>query len=269
MRHRFLRKSNIGARSARARRKRYRPAAMPMRATTVRFGEDLWALLEREAAEQGVSSAQFVRDAAILRLAHLAADRGAPEARLSIEEIASGALRETTRGPLDAVLAAVRDPARLAALRATGALGARVPPGARPHRRRRLARAERAGGLRDASSTRTARSSPGCIGPRQGAVGERPRDAALALVLPARRRAARAADHQRRARGPGAQGQPRDPRPRRHRLPRRPAHHRPTATRSAASASSTTSRACGRPSRSQLLTDLAHSVVSELRLGAA
>ena len=83
---------------------------MPMRATTVRFGEDLWALLEREAAEQGVSAAQFVRDAAILRLAHLAADRDAPEARLSIEEIASGALRETRGGPLDTVLAAVRDP---------------------------------------------------------------------------------------------------------------------------------------------------------------
>jgi GAF domain-containing protein len=101
---------------------------MPMRATTVRFGDDLWGLLERQAAEQGVSSAQFVRDAAILRLAHLAADRGAPEARLSIEEIASGALREERGGPADAVLSVVRDPDRLASLRATGALGGPYRP---------------------------------------------------------------------------------------------------------------------------------------------
>ncbi len=93
-----------------------------MRATTVRFGEDLWQLLEREAAEQGVSAAQFVRDAAILRLAHLAGDRGAPEARLTIEEIASGALREERGGGLDTVLGAVRDPARLASLRETGVI---------------------------------------------------------------------------------------------------------------------------------------------------
>ena len=88
-----------------------------MRATTVRFSEDLWALLEREAGAQGVSSAQFVRDAAILRLAHLAAERGEPEARLSIEQIASGALREE-RGGDGAVVTALRDPARTAAVRA-------------------------------------------------------------------------------------------------------------------------------------------------------
>jgi GAF domain-containing protein len=103
---------------------------MPMRATTVRFGEDLWALLEQEAARQGVSAAQFVRDAAILRLAHLAADRDAPEARLSIEQIAAGALREERGGERDTagVTAAVRDPARLASLRATGALGGPYRP---------------------------------------------------------------------------------------------------------------------------------------------
>jgi GAF domain-containing protein len=88
---------------------------MPMRATTVRFGDDLWALLEREAAGQGVSSAQFVRDAAILRLAHLAAERDAPEARLSIEEIASGALREV-RDDGGSPAVALREPARLAAV---------------------------------------------------------------------------------------------------------------------------------------------------------
>jgi GAF domain-containing protein len=98
---------------------------MPMRATTVRFGEDLWTLLEREASTQGVSSAQFVRDATILRLAHLAAEREAPETRLSIERIATGALREERGDGPAAVLAAVRDPARLAAVRA--AAGHRRP----------------------------------------------------------------------------------------------------------------------------------------------
>jgi GAF domain-containing protein len=91
---------------------------MPMRATTVRFGEDLWALLEREAATQGVSSAQFVRDAAILRLAHLAAERDAPETRLSIERIAGGALREERTPTGGAVVAELSEPARLAAVKA-------------------------------------------------------------------------------------------------------------------------------------------------------
>ncbi|HEV2815125.1 MAG TPA: GAF domain-containing protein [Solirubrobacteraceae bacterium] len=91
---------------------------MPMRATTVRFGDDLWALLEREAAAQGVSSAQFVRDAAILRLAHLASERGEPEARLSIERIAAGALREERSAGADGdVVVALREPARLTAVK--------------------------------------------------------------------------------------------------------------------------------------------------------
>ena len=49
---------------------------MPMRATTVRFDESLWSLLEREARTQGVSAAQFVRDATILRIASVATQRG-------------------------------------------------------------------------------------------------------------------------------------------------------------------------------------------------
>jgi len=88
-----------------------------MRATTVRFGDDLWALLEREAATQGVSSAQFVRDAAILRLAHLAAEREEPETRLSIERIASGALREERPGRDGASVVALREPERLTAVK--------------------------------------------------------------------------------------------------------------------------------------------------------
>lgn len=40
-----------------------------MRATTIRFPNDLWAQLEREARRQGISTAQYVRDAALYRVA--------------------------------------------------------------------------------------------------------------------------------------------------------------------------------------------------------
>ena len=91
---------------------------MPMRATTVRFSEDLWELLEREAAEQGISTAQFVRDAAIMRLGVLSARRGDAEATLTLEDLAAGALA----GRSAPTVAAVQDAARLAVLRETGLL---------------------------------------------------------------------------------------------------------------------------------------------------
>jgi hypothetical protein len=40
-----------------------------MRATTIRFPNDLWEQLEREARKQGISAAQYVRDAALYRVA--------------------------------------------------------------------------------------------------------------------------------------------------------------------------------------------------------
>lgn len=40
-----------------------------MRATTIRFPNDLWQQLEREAKTQGISVAQYVRDAALYRVA--------------------------------------------------------------------------------------------------------------------------------------------------------------------------------------------------------
>jgi hypothetical protein len=40
-----------------------------MRATTIRFPTDLWEQLEREARRQGISTAQYVRDAALYRVA--------------------------------------------------------------------------------------------------------------------------------------------------------------------------------------------------------
>ena len=47
-----------------------------MHQTTVRFGADLWQELERESALMGVSIAQYVREAALARLIHAAAERG-------------------------------------------------------------------------------------------------------------------------------------------------------------------------------------------------
>jgi hypothetical protein len=46
-----------------------------MHQTTLRFGEDLWQALEIEAESLGVSVAQYVRDAALRRLAYDAGQR--------------------------------------------------------------------------------------------------------------------------------------------------------------------------------------------------
>src|SRR2546430_12146433 len=49
-----------------------------MRATTVRFSRDLWAMVEAGAEAAGVSVAQFVRDAALTRVVYAAGRRGDP-----------------------------------------------------------------------------------------------------------------------------------------------------------------------------------------------
>lgn len=98
-----------------------------MRATTVRFNDDLWSMLEREAAIQEISTAQMIRDAAIIRVSALAARRGDREVEISIEELAERTHRrrastvEDEEGDLD-------DPARLAAVRATGLLDGKNDP---------------------------------------------------------------------------------------------------------------------------------------------
>ena len=83
---------------------------MPMRATTVRFSEDLWELLDDESTIQGISAAQFVRDATIVRLAYLAGRRGDSESEQSIEAIAE---RATRRQRSDGQSSAVHAPERL------------------------------------------------------------------------------------------------------------------------------------------------------------
>ena len=87
-----------------------------MRATTVRFSDDLWQLLDDESTRQGISAAQFVRDATIVRLAFLAGRRGDSDAEQSIEAIAERAARRH-HGPVAS--AAVRAPDRIAELHRT------------------------------------------------------------------------------------------------------------------------------------------------------
>ena len=67
-----------------------------MKVTTVRFGADLWRLLEAEAAHAGISVSQYIREAALARAAAAAAARGhAPF------DLLAGALREVRRDEAD------------------------------------------------------------------------------------------------------------------------------------------------------------------------
>jgi len=53
-----------------------------MRATTIRFSPAVWELLEDQARREGLSVAQYVRDAALFRLAYGMGERrelGSPE----------------------------------------------------------------------------------------------------------------------------------------------------------------------------------------------
>ena len=85
-----------------------------MRATTLRFDDELWAVIEAEARRCGVSAAQFVRDAAVMRATLEAQRRDDPEAQVAVARVAS---RRAGRKGRDAnPLTALEDPARLAAL---------------------------------------------------------------------------------------------------------------------------------------------------------
>lgn len=50
-----------------------------MHQTTVRFAPDLWEALEEECAHQGVSAAQYIREAVLARLTYTAGRRGEGE----------------------------------------------------------------------------------------------------------------------------------------------------------------------------------------------
>lgn len=62
-----------------------------MRATTIRFTPELWALLQREASREGVSVAQYVRDAALFRVAYSAGVRRENEPEAVAETVAANA----------------------------------------------------------------------------------------------------------------------------------------------------------------------------------
>jgi GAF domain-containing protein len=106
-----------------------------MRATTVRFSEALWTLVEREATREGVSAAQYIRDATILRTAYAMGQRGDADFEEAIarasgreqvaEAVPEGAVRR--RALLEAA-AANGDSDRLEALHATGLLDSDVAP---------------------------------------------------------------------------------------------------------------------------------------------
>jgi GAF domain-containing protein len=94
--------------------------AMGLKATTLRMSEDLWDLLEEEAARQGISAAHLVRDAVLLRLGHLAAERGDVGAQMTIEQLAQRSLEQRRHYESQAHAQKLREPRRLAAVRATG-----------------------------------------------------------------------------------------------------------------------------------------------------
>jgi hypothetical protein len=90
-----------------------------MKVTTVRFGTDLWRLLEAEASYAGMSVSQYIREAALARAAAAAAARGHGPF-----ELFSGALREVMRDEPDPATRAEAERvlAGLARLAASGAV---------------------------------------------------------------------------------------------------------------------------------------------------
>jgi hypothetical protein len=103
---------------------------MAMRATTIRFPEAIWQLLEDEARSEGVSAAQFIRDATILRIGNVMARRGDAGALASLQALDGGPVpeHESEGVASDRTAAAVRDPGRVEALRSSGAMDASSRP---------------------------------------------------------------------------------------------------------------------------------------------
>ncbi len=83
-----------------------------MRVSAVRFGDDLWQLLESEASRVGVSISQYVREAALARATAAAAARGEEP----FELLARSAAKPQAQGPqaLHERATAAREAARAA-----------------------------------------------------------------------------------------------------------------------------------------------------------
>jgi hypothetical protein len=101
---------------------------VPLKAATIRVSQDLWSLLEEEAARQEISVSQFVRDAALLRVGHLAGARGDDTGLIKIGELAVQSNGERRRFSSEERRAKLADPVRLRAIEATGLLGISEDP---------------------------------------------------------------------------------------------------------------------------------------------
>jgi hypothetical protein len=81
---------------------------MAMHQTTLRFSPDVWAALDEEASRLGVSAAQYIREAAVARLAYGMGRRGdrefeaavldASDRNAAVEWDANGGPEETGGG---------------------------------------------------------------------------------------------------------------------------------------------------------------------------
>jgi hypothetical protein len=111
-----------------------------MKVTTVRFGSDLWALLESEAERVGVSVSQYLREAALARATAAAAARG--EAPF---ELLAGGIRELAADHPDPKLrSAARDAlAALARLTAADTLSSTEAVSAQSEQAHRTAESRR------------------------------------------------------------------------------------------------------------------------------
>ena len=101
---------------------------MPLKAATIRLSRDLWTLLEEEAARQEISVSQFVRDAALLRVGHLAGARGDDTGMIKIGQLALQSDAERRRFNSEERRAKLADPVRLQAIADTGLLRLKEDP---------------------------------------------------------------------------------------------------------------------------------------------
>jgi GAF domain-containing protein len=101
---------------------------VPLKAATIRLSQDLWSLLEEEAARQEISVSQFVRDAALLRVGHLAGARGDDSGLVRIGQLAVDSTGERRRFSTAERRAKLADPARLQAIKDTGLVGIKEDP---------------------------------------------------------------------------------------------------------------------------------------------
>jgi GAF domain-containing protein len=98
---------------------------MALKAATIRVSQDLWALLEAEAARQEISVSQFVRDAALLRVGQLAGARGDDDGLATIGQLALRSDGDRRRFSSEERRRRLADPLRIQAIEDTKLLDAK------------------------------------------------------------------------------------------------------------------------------------------------